>query len=88
MSEATIYTLRAAAREGGEKHFPDDIAQLEDITFAEMTFTVLDAGETSAILQAESAEEIDLDDDFVQAFEDALVSSHGIYLDIEAVPED
>lgn len=89
MSEAPTYTLKATAREGGEKQFPDDIARLEDITFAGLSFTILDSGESSATLQAESEEDEEIDlDDFVQALEDALVSRHGIYLDLEPAPED
>lgn len=88
MSETTVFTLRASAREGGRKHFAEDIAQVEEITFANTTFSVLDIGDASATLQAEAASEIEFDEDFVQALEDALVSGHGIYLDLEAALEE
>ena len=87
MSEAATFTLRADAREGGGKTFEDDVAQLEDITFAETSFTILDLGKSTATVRAEGPEELEADEEFVQALEDALVSSHGIYLDLQIEAE-
>lgn len=87
MSDTTSFTLRAEARPDGEQSFREDIAQLEKLNFAGTIFSVLEAGDTSATMRAEMQTGAGPDDCFATTLEDHLVASHGVYLDLEVLPD-
>lgn len=87
MSNTNSFTLQATARPEGRRSFREDIAQLEKLNFAGTVFSILEAGDDSATMRAEIKAGADPDESFAATLEDHLVSSHGVYLDLEVLPE-
>lgn len=86
MSDTTSFMLHAEARTDGVRSFREDITHLEKLNFDGTIFRVLEAGEKSATVRAERQLGAGPDDAFVASLEDHLVSSHGVYLDLEVLP--
>lgn len=81
---STGFKMIATVREGGEKVFRDDIAQLIEAGVGPARFTLVQISDTEATLNGSVPDDdIGLDGaSFAELLEEEMVSSKGIYLDL------